>query len=229
MSFSPTPDEIAERYMDARARVLDLIPTIADEQYALSVPGTPKWTVHDLLSHIVGCPIELAAGHFDGAGGEEWTQAQVEARSDVSVADLVTEWIAAGPSIDAAIRGGSVPVPIALDIITHEQDLRGAIAAPRTPDQTAVRFLSDGFGSRLAHVVEKADLPPVEIRAEDTDYVSGAPGGVTASATEYEWFRAMPGRRSSAQVAAFTWSADPAPYLALLSPFGPLPEVDVVD
>jgi hypothetical protein len=39
----------------------------------------------------------------------------------------------------------------------------------------------------------------------------------------------MTGRRSKAQVAAMGWSADPSPYLAVLSPFGALRDDDVHD
>ena len=50
---------------------------------------------------------------------------------------------------------------------------------------------------------------------------------MSAAAPQHEWARALTGRRSAAQVAAYDWSADPAPYLDLLSPFGPLRDTDV--
>jgi uncharacterized protein (TIGR03083 family) len=229
VSFSPTPDEIADRYADARARMMTLAAGLTDEQAGLAVPGTPKWTVRDLLSHCVGCPIDLAAGRFEGAGEEHWTQAQVEARSDRSVAELLAEWQDTTDTVETAIRAGDVPVPVTFDILTHEQDLRGAIGAEPTPDGLAVRFVTDGFGARATKVAAKAALPPLRMTASDTGWSIGAPGGAHGEATEYEWARALSGRRSGGQVATFGWTGDPAPYLDLLSPFGPLPDNDVIE
>jgi uncharacterized protein (TIGR03083 family) len=229
MSFAPPPDEIADRYRDARLRVTGLVDGLTDEQLAVVVPGAPKWTVRDLLAHFVGCPIELAAGNFDGAGGETWTQAQVDARREATVGELMAEWEAAAGSVDAAIRAGDVPVPVTLDVLTHESDLRGAVGAAPTPDAAAVRFLADGFGARAVASVAKAGLPPLQLRATDTDWSVGTAGGTSAAATEREWARALTGRRSVRQVKAYQWSDEPAPYLDLLCPFGPLPEADILE
>jgi uncharacterized protein (TIGR03083 family) len=229
MSFSPTSEEIADRYGDARSRMMALAAGLTDGQAGLAVPGTPKWTVRDLLSHCVGCPIELAAGRFEGAGEDHWTQAQVDARRGRNVAELLAEWQDTTDVVEAAIRAGDVPVPVTLDILTHEQDLRGAIGAEPTPDGLAVRFLTDGFGGRATKVAAKAQLPPLRMIASDTDWSLGDPGGAHGEATEYEWARALTGRRSVSQVARFGWTGDPTPYLDLLSPFGPLPENDVIE
>ena len=45
----------------------------------------------------------------------------------------------------------------------------------------------------------------------------------------FEFFRALAGRRSTAQVLAYDWSGDPAPYLPVLNHFGPLPDEDVIE
>jgi uncharacterized protein (TIGR03083 family) len=227
MSFQPTPAEIADRYLDSRDRLVGLIEALPDDALVRVVPGTPKWTVHDLIAHLVGCPIDLAAGHLDGAGGEAWTQSQVAARRGVPVGDLMAEWASHADRIDQAIRSGTVPAPVTYDILTHESDLRAAVGAAPTPDPRAVRFLADGFGARAAKVVAKAGLPPLQLLADDTGWSVGEAGGVSAVATETEWARALPGRRSARQVRAYSWSADPAPYLDLLCPFGSLPGVDV--
>jgi uncharacterized protein (TIGR03083 family) len=229
MSWEPTADEIADRYADARARVVALLADLSDEQAATNVPGTPKWSARELAAHFVGSPTDMLTGNLDGAGSEAWTQAQVDARRGRTMADLLEEWDATMSGLDGAIRAGQVPAPVAFDVITHEQDLRGAIGAPHTPDPLAVRFVTGGFSSRVDHVVAKAGLPPVEFRDPAGSWRLGTPGGVTVEASEFECFRALTGRRSGHQVAAFAWSADPAPYLDLLSPFGPLRDSDVSD
>jgi hypothetical protein len=178
---------------------------------------------------MVGGPADFLAGNYEGAGGEEWTQAQVEARRGRDLTSLIEEWDGLYADLDAAIRGGTVPAPAAFDVITHEQDLRGALGAETTPDPLAVRFVTDGFSARFERAIEKAGLPPVELRDPASGWRAGTAGGVTARASEFEWFRALTGRRSGTQVCAFDWTDDPAAYLDLMCPFGPLRETDVSD
>jgi len=229
LTWEPTADEIADRYADAHTRVVALVDQLSEQQSAATVPGTPKWNVRELVSHMVGGPCDLLAGNFEGAGSDEWTQAQVDARRDRTLADLLEEWDGAIDSLDGAIRGGLVPAPVAFDVITHEQDLRGALGAAPTPDPLAVRFVTDGFAARVDHVVAKAGLPPLEIRDPAGEWTAGSPGGVSVEASEFEVFRSLTGRRSGRQVSGLDWSGDPTPYLDLLSPFGPLGEVDISD
>jgi uncharacterized protein (TIGR03083 family) len=215
VSWNPSAEEIADRYSDAHARVVALVDGLPDEQAATNVPGTPRWTVRELVSHLVGGPCELMAGNFTDAGSDEWTQAQVDARRGRTVADLLEEWDSVLPSLDGASRAGHVPAPVSFDVITHEQDLRGALGAEPTPDQLAIRFVTGGFAARVDRVVADAGLPPLEIRDPAAGWSVGSPGGICFEASEFEVFRALTGRRSGRQVSA--------------SPFGPLRETDVSD
>jgi uncharacterized protein (TIGR03083 family) len=181
------------------------------------------------VGHVVGSPIALANGNYEGAGSEEWTQAQVDARRGRSIAELLEEWDGAFDVIVKQLRGGALPAPVTFDVITHEQDLRGALGMAPMPDRYSLAFMTDGFAARLERVVEKAELPPVRMIDPDSGWTAGEDGGVTLTGSQFEFFRALTGRRSNAQVAAMAWSADPTPYLALLSPFGPLRDDDVHD
>jgi len=65
---------------------------------------------------------------------------------------------------------------------------------------------------------------------DESEWVCGAGEvGVTGTAATMEWFRALFGRRSPAQVRTYQWSGDPGPYFGLLNLFGPLPESDVAE
>jgi uncharacterized protein (TIGR03083 family) len=229
MSATPTPAEIADTYAAARERAMDLFAGLSDAQFRLPVAGTPLWNVRELLSHLVGSPLALLAGQFEGAGSEDWTQAQVEARRGASVAETLAEWQQASEAIDAGLRANELPIPVAYDVITHEQDLRGAIGAPPTPDPVAVRLLIDGFGTRVVKVAAKVGLTAILLRDPTSDWSCGQPGGIVAEASEHEWARVLTGRRSNQQARNLGWSGDPAPYLDLLSPFGPLCRIDVLD
>jgi uncharacterized protein (TIGR03083 family) len=227
VSFSPAPGQIADTYAGARVRSMALFAGLDDAGFALPVAGTPLWNVRELLSHMVGGPVALLAGQFEGAGSAPWAQAQVEARRGVSAQETLKEWQAASEAIDAGIRAGNLPIPAAYDVLTHEQDLRAAIGAPVTPDPAAVRFLVDGFGARVEKVVAKAGLAPLVLCDPTTGWSCGQTGGLTAEASEREWARVLTGRRSNHQASSLGWSGDPAPYLDLLSPFGPLRSTDV--
>jgi uncharacterized protein (TIGR03083 family) len=229
VSWSPAPDEVADRYASARARVVALVESLTAEESSTPVPGTPRWDVRELVSHLAGGATDMVTGNVEGAGSGTWTAAQIEARRDRSVAELLEEWDGVSGRIDAGLRDGTVPVPMAFDVITHEQDLRGALGAEPIPDPGAYRFVIDGFCARLDRVVPKAGLPVLEVVDTGGTWCRGTPGGVQARAPEFEWFRALTGRRSGSQVAAFDWSGDAAPYLDLLSPFGPLRTSDVFD
>jgi uncharacterized protein (TIGR03083 family) len=229
VAFDPTPDEIAQRWVDSRERVREFVAKASDDDLARNVPGTPNWSVIELMGHVVGSPIDLANGNFEAAGSPEWTQAQVEARRGRSIAELLEEWDGAVGEIVTKIRAGQIPAPVAYDVITHEQDLRGALGLDVLPDAKGLTFMTDGFAARLERVVEKAELPPLQLIDPDAGWTAGPTGGVTLTGTQFEFFRGMTGRRSDAQVAALDWSADPAPYLPLLSVFGDLPELDVHD
>lgn len=230
MAFTATPDVIADTYAASRARVIALVADLDATQLALPVPGTPKWTVHGVLSHLVGGPVDAVEGQMDGAPGDEWTARQVAARRESTIASMLAEWERVAPQIDAGVRAGTVPAAIALDVLTHEADVRVALDAPPTPDPKAVRFLLEGFAGRAVAVATKRGLPPLSLRATDSGWSAGPEGAaVIGATTEWEWTRALPGRRSVHQVTGYDWSGDPAPYLAIMCPFGPLADSDVIE
>jgi hypothetical protein len=229
MSDALQPPRLADLHRDSRDCVIAIARALDGRQAAAPVPGTPLWSVRELLSHIVGCPVALLAGEVEGAGSEPWTQAQVEARRDTAVSDLIAELEGAGSAIDAGLSGGALPSPIVFDLITHEQDLRGAVGAALQPDSAAIRLVVDQFGARAAAISAKAGLPPLRLLDPDTGWSVGDDGGIVGTASEFEWSRVLTGRRSNAQVIGLAWSGDPAAYLDLLSLFGPLAAADIAD
>jgi uncharacterized protein (TIGR03083 family) len=229
MSWNPAPDEVADRYASARSRVVTMVGPLTNEEASTPVPGTPRWDVRELVSHLAGGATDMVTGNVEGAGGDRWTAAQVEARRDRSMAELLDEWDGVAGRLESGLRAGSLPVPMAFDVITHEQDLRGALGAEPIPDPEAYRFVIDGFCARLDRVVPRAGLAALQLIDTGGTWCRGTPGGVQARAPEFEWFRALTGRRSGSQVARFEWSDDALPYLDLLSPFGPLRTSDVSD
>ena len=102
-----TPDYAAAS-ASLRARVADLVTTATPAQLAAHPPATPDWTVHDVLAHLVGVTGDILGGVVDGIGTDPWTQAQVDARRDRSVAELLAEWTENAPQVEPMIPVFSV-------------------------------------------------------------------------------------------------------------------------
>ena len=225
-------ETIARYYEQAHGRVVELVSGI-DEQRALTVvPGTPKWTVHDLVAHLVAIPGELAAGTLKGIPGPDETQAMVEERRGRGIPALLDEWrVGLAPTLEAT-RAGMIPPPLAVDAITHEQDLRGALGASRVPDDDAVIWATSGFAMGFGHRLKGAGLAPLRLHDPESGFEANAGEGepqATVAAPVFEFFRALAGRRSRAQVAAFAWGCASAPYLDAFCVFGPLRDEDLYD
>ncbi len=224
MSTRPSGERIAAVYASCADRIVALMAGLGTDDLNRKVPGTPLWTVRDLLAHLVGGPADLVAGNLDGAITPPWTQAQVDARRDHSVAQLLDEWAGLREAIDGVCRSGQLPA-ISMDVLTHEQDINGALDLPRLSDPMALEFAANGFGARAAKVARDAGLS-LEL-TDGAGWSIGEPGGASLVGSKFELVRAMSGRRSAAQVMAMDWLGDPTPYLDLLSPFGPLGDTDI--
>ena len=227
-----TPDTIADRYVEAHARIVDLVSDLDDATAATTVPGTPEWSVHDLLAHLAAIPSDIVNGKLTGIPSPAETQRQVDDRKDRSITELVAEWKAGLDPIVEGARAGLIPAPLAVDAITHEQDLRGALGAPPVPDATAVEFAATGFSLGLGGRLGSAGLPPLRLTDPDSGFDMTAGKGdpaATVMAPVFDLFRAMAGRRSRDQVAGFAWDGDSAPYVDAFCLFGPLREQDLYD
>jgi len=71
-------EAIARYYENAHDRIVGVVGAIDADAALSTVPGTPKWTVHDLLAHLVSVPSEIASGKLKGIPTSEQAQAQVE-------------------------------------------------------------------------------------------------------------------------------------------------------
>ena len=227
-----TPESIAKVYAESRERIVGLVRDLDDDAVRRQVPGTPEWTVHDVVAHLAAIPTDVMAGRLTGPPSPEETGRQVDERRERTVAELLEEWAGGiGPILDGA-RAGLVPAPLAIDAVTHEQDLRGALHAAHLDDDGALRFAATGYTVGVGRRLKQAGLPALRLRDPARGFDATAGRGepaATVSGTEFELFRAMAGRRSRSQVAALGWSVDPAPYLDCFCIFGPLPEADISD
>src|SRR3954452_23879180 len=89
-----TPEATAALYEEAHERVVHLVRDLGDDAARATVPGTPKWDVHDVVAHLVAIPSDIVAGRLKGIPSPDETQQQVDARRDASIAEMLGEWAA---------------------------------------------------------------------------------------------------------------------------------------
>src|SRR5258707_15785466 len=93
-------DEIGLAYRGVRLRVNELVDGAGDGAMDTIAPATPEWRVRDILAHLAGVSADIAGGHLDGVGTDEWTAQQVETRRDRRADELLAEWNEHGPAIE---------------------------------------------------------------------------------------------------------------------------------
>jgi uncharacterized protein (TIGR03083 family) len=209
-----------------------LVRSLSVEQVATPVPAAPGWDVHDVLAHLAAIPTDALAGRLTGIPSDEFTREQVDARKSATVDELVEEWRGNIGQMLELTHAGLVPPNLAVDAVSHEQDIRGALRAARVHDADAVRFCLDMYAGLVCHRVRKTTGPPLRIEASDSDFVidSGdAAGAVRLRASEFELFRTFSGRRGRTAVLAMDWDGDGSAHLGRLNVFGAVPDYDVTD
>src|SRR3954452_14145215 len=137
-------------YEDTRQRVVDLVreTTLLDFFAAATpLPACPGWRVRDVIAHLSGLATDIASGNLDGAATDAWTAAQVDARRDLSLDDLLAESDDVGPRRgrfldDSPGRYGAHAVA---DITVHEHDIRGLVRRPSRRDSAAVSHVFESL------------------------------------------------------------------------------------
>lgn len=216
--------DIGDLYTRTQARVETLVSTA---EPAHGVPACPGWTVHDVIAHVVGLATDVVRGEVDGYASAQWTDAQVSARHASPMGELIEEWHGALPplvEVMANLDASSLPETVMtaigpaprssfrsaflVDLVQHEHDLRGALAAWRSVLDDDVEVL-DNQVRNLRVVFALAGLPTLEIAADDTgrtwkvgrdEPVARLRGGTV------ELLRSIGGRRTDDEIRTLGWS-----------------------
>jgi uncharacterized protein (TIGR03083 family) len=227
MSVAPdqTGHDLGRYYADCRRRLGALVD---DSVAEVPVPATPEWTVHDVLAHLRGVPEDVLAGNMDGVTTDPWTAAQVERGRAKSVAQLVDEWNRDAPIVEGFLStpDGWSAVRAVVDVHTHEADVCGALGRrPDVPDGPS-RLLFELLSANVVDGAAEAGLPLVRVVSTVGDACGPADAPVTLTVDRHELVRAVLGRRSLEQIAAFDWSGcdDPMRYARAMVVFGPRTE-----
>jgi uncharacterized protein (TIGR03083 family) len=221
MAIDRTARSVGWHYREARLRIDSLLRPLADDLWERPTFACPGWRVRDVLAHLVGNTEDAAAGRLNGIPTEELTAAQVSRHRDDHPLDLLDQWAAAGPLIEEAISGPP-RWPAAVDVLTHEHDIRSALgdrgARENESVSTVAAMLAVGLDSPVPLSIQ---LDGHQIDDSPTDD-SGA--RLTLRTTAFEFFRLRLGRRSLRQVRELDWSGDPEPVVEDLFIFGPASE-----
>lgn len=165
-------------YRDHVAAVSALAGGLSEEQLAQVVPGTPAWTVHDVLAHLAGGPSDAVTGRMEGAPGPEWTARHVAERSGIPAPDLVAELQSHQDAVAASTVDNPRPA-VVWDIAVHHADLHEALGRGVLPEPM------------WAPVLE--GVAPLRFGS----------AGVPEEVERYELFRALFSRRSRTQMQAW--------------------------
>ena len=219
-------------YAEGRRRLTELVADLDEDGAATPVPTCPAWSVHDVVAHLTGVCADVLAGKIDGVATDPWTEAQVTARLDVPLRDVLAEWNEVAPAVEAMAGAfGRAGFQWVGDQAIHEHDVRGALDRPGARDSETVhvgiQYMVPGFLDAVASL----GLPTLEVQVGDRTWRSAdEEPAVRLPLDAFEALRSLCGRRSTEQLRALPWTADPEPYLEAFTwgPFTP-PATPVVE
>src|SRR5882672_10646292 len=93
--------DVAALYAEGRARVTGLVEGLSDEDAKAPVPTCPQWSVHDVLAHVTGVCADVLSGNIGGVASNPWTAAQVDARRNKTLAEILAEWNELAPQVES--------------------------------------------------------------------------------------------------------------------------------
>ncbi len=218
-------------YQRKRRELLALARSLSQEQLCVVVPATPAWSVHDVVSHLVGIAADLNAQRFGSGDADAWSREQVRERRDRSVDELGDEWEKEAPTFEGglALLGYEIGSHYVGDLLQHTSDVHHALGLERISDDEALVVALDFYLDTFHESLLAAGVGSVAVRILGNEWVLGA-GPVVASLTadRFETFRCLGGRRSEHQIRAMNWTGDLDRIVALMSPY-PLPRAEIIE
>lgn len=234
--------EVVDIYEQLRQEISELVAGLDPDQLEQPVPATPGWSIREVVSHLAADATYLNRGDFPSeffeAFGDEaavvtlntWTARQIEERRDRPLEDILQEWKNSAHELTAMMRGekpwpeGILPFAdrvITTDAAVHQQDIYGALGIERGREAVAIKIALSGYIVTMGWRLPSAGLAPVRFDVGEKSYTAGeGEPAATVRAPRWELFRAMSGRRSPEQIAAYEWEGEADPYIPYFYPYG---------
>jgi uncharacterized protein (TIGR03083 family) len=225
--------DLVTHYQMTRARIADRVAALDDEGVGRRVPACPDWSVRDVIAHMTGIAVDVAAGRLPGTDTQRWIDGHVEARRHRAPADLVDEWIHSGVETFLEQTGSA---QMLLDACLHEHDICHALGVVGERKSDAVQACVPVMSELLRKDLLARQAPgSVQLVSGGRSWVVGeGPVELVLEADSFELLRVFAGRRSVAQMRARPWKkadgspADVEPWLPFLSHFA-YPVDDLVE
>lgn len=209
-----------ELYRIVQATTIELCSSISVDDTEAVVPPCPDWTPRDVLAHVVGICADFKADRREGSGGDAWTAAQVAARSNDCVDDLIQEWTAQHGYINELFADKpDLAWALVADLVTHEHDIRLVINQPGVQESEAITASGRRYVDRFLDRVNESDLAPLSVELDGVQQGS-VDAALVLRGTAFEILRACTGRRSRSQIQAMDWTGDPTGHIELISSYG---------
>ena len=202
-------------YRVARLELSAFLADQPDEAWDVAVPACPGWTVRGTVAHLLGNIEDGMAGRLTGPPTDEQVADQIGRHADGPAVALLDEWADAAASFEPLVTRANIWV-VVMDLLTHVQDIRGALDAPGDRDGEDARL--------VARMVTSTDLPVrLVFDVGDEELSTNPVDGPThrLATTPFEVARIRFGRRSPEQVLAMDWRPPLAAIPDGLFIFGP--------
>ena len=218
--------DYAAMYSNLRHRIVGVVHDADRPALDLMVPAAPDWRVRDVVAHLSGVCADIVNGNLDGVTTDPWTAVQVDARRDREIEQLLDDWDEVGQRVEALIqqfRDTPEWQTFTADAVTHEHDVRGALAQPGARDSDALIVVANaavaGIGERLAS--EQLGMLNVALDDDGPTAVGFGPVATSLHIKRFELARALTGRRSMSQIRDFEWDGEPHPEWLVFDMFTP--------
>lgn len=214
--------DLSAAYHATRERIAGVARELDESDLAAPVPACPAWVVHDLLAHVSGMPEAIATGDLPRDDLQAWLDGLVEQRKDVPVYELLQRWAACAEPIGAMIDSG-VDL-LVVDLVTHEQDLRGALGRPGERGSPEIRAIVQHQLEALVPAMKERGLGALVVDADGVQWASHlAKPGCTLRIDPWEASRVLESRRTAEELRALPHSGDVEPYVEVIASHLPLP------
>ena len=210
-------------YRTSTERVAELIEQIPEEKLTIMVPACPEWSVKDLIAHFAGVAGDVATGNLMAVGSEEWTSAQIAARKETPVGEILEEFRTQTAQLAGAIEHlhPAIAGMMLGDLVTHEHDLRGAIGEHGERSSEGVATATYTYVRRLGRRLRDAELPTVLVVGSSGRWPAGKDEPrATVTADDFELLRALTGRRTDDEIRGLEWDGDTEMFLPHFSMYG---------
>lgn len=234
--------DVVDIYEQLRHDISEFLADLEPQELESPVPATPGWRIRDVAAHLAADASYAIRGDFPAeffqALGEpeavatlnNWTARQVEERKDLSLEEILQEWKTSATELVPMMRG-EIPWPVdtfpfahvalMTDAAVHQQDIFGALGIERGRDAAPIKIGLRGYIVTMGWRLGSAAIPSLRFDVGDKSYDTGeGEPGATVHATRFEFFRAMSGRRSPEQIAAYRWDGDAEAYIPYFYPYG---------